>query len=196
MRICLAISFFCVCQFCWSSGPVAHEGSVVLQNGEVLTGQIYMPSFELIFLVSEEQRIALPAHKIQQVRFYDAAIDVNRKFEVYRSADGGISGALLYEIVLFGDVKVLRRPKVSAQLISGASHADYLYYFSHNDSIEDLIKFNRLLFSKIKSELGEPLTSFMRVNDLYPDNIVDAMRIIKFYNSAKHSHQVIADLGS
>ena len=74
-RIMLFLGFLSICNFAWSGEPVSYQGVIVLQTGEVVTGEIYMPSFELVFLVSDQQRIALPVYKIKQVRFYDNTIN-------------------------------------------------------------------------------------------------------------------------
>ena len=169
-----------------------YEGAVVLQSGQVMTGKIYMPSFELVFLVSGEERIALPVSKIRQVRFYDPSINVNRKFEVYRYSGSGYPGLTLFETVLTGDVKVLRKPRTDKLDISGADHKAFSYYFATDEGVKNLARFNHLLFPAIQEELGEMLKIFMQEHHLDAKDEIDAIQIIKFYNGARNGHHVVA----
>lgn len=190
----LFIGFLAISKLGWSAQPVSFQGVVVLQSGEVITGQIYMPSFELVFLVSDEQRIALPVHKIKQVRFYDHFIDVNRKFEVFQYSEAGFSGLALFETVLVGHIQVLRKPRMNRLGVSGDDHAEFNYYYVTVDGIENVLKFNRKLFPLIQAELGNVLKEFLREHSLNASNTVDAIQIIKFYNSARNTSQVMAGL--
>ena len=194
MRIIFFTVFLTITQAVWAAVPVPYQGVVVLHSGQILTGQIYMPSFELIFMVSGEQRIALPVHLVRQVRFYDSGIDVNRKFEVLHYAEAGGSGLALFETVLAGQVKVLRKPRTSRLGISGGNHDEFDYYYVADRTIVSMSKFYHQLFPLLERELGGSIREFMRLHNLEASNTADAIQIIRFYNKRVGAHQVVAGL--
>jgi len=195
VRTILFLGFLTIAKVVWSAEPVSYQGMVVLQTGQVLTGQIYMPSFELVFLVSGEKRMALPVHKIKQVRFYDSSIDVNRKFELlHYYSETGFSGLVLFETVLVGNIKVLRKPRMGRLNASGGDHDEFNYYYVSDNGIESMSKFHRKLLPGMQDELGDALKEFLRVHDLSATNSMDAIQIIKFYNNTRNSPQVMAGL--
>lgn len=178
----------------YAADPIAYEGSVVLRSGEVMAGRIYIPSFELVFVITDDQRLALPIHRISQIRIYDHQLNVNRKFFVQASKESGFVPPVLFEIILWGDINVYRKPKQQFVNFSALDHLDFDYYFEGGDQFEKLEKFSKRLYPIILQERGASIIDFIRANDLSPNDEVGAIQIIRHYNQSKRSNQMIADL--
>lgn len=172
--------------------PTSFQGAVVLVSGEVATGQIYFPSFELIFVITEEERLALPISKISQLRFYDHEANVNRKFKTYW--DDLEQRRLLFEVVSFGEIDILRKPKSSLQSQSKLDHGDYQYFFATNDIVQDFSNFRSKLLPIIKDDMGDAADRFLREHGLNVQKEADIIRIIQHYNQSRRSSVLIADL--
>lgn len=186
MRSILILVLFPICSVSLAEDPAFYEGIVVLENGDVLSGKLLMPTFELVLVVSEEGRLAVPVHKIDQVRFYDHVANLNRRFGAFSDGTSWGNQKVLFEIVLFGEIKVLRKPKSFFQDISKMKHSDYQYYYViENECIMKLDGSNRDLFVKMKSELGSNFAVFVRERGLYHNYTADAIQMIKFFNESR-----------
>src|SRR5688572_11402532 len=91
------------------------DGSIVLSTGEVRVGTISPEaSHDLILFQQGELRMVYPAHAIKAFYFYDKPADINRRYVSLKEQAGVQVRHALYEVVISGDVSVVRRKKMTA----------------------------------------------------------------------------------
>jgi len=187
--------FFCLLllnsQYLKSQSLNWYEGSVVLVSNKVLTGKISIePIHDIILLQEGDLRTVYPAHKIQSLYFYDGTANINRRFISVKMEDERQAHCALFEIVLQGEVMLLRRQKIKAFSLSDA--LDFTYHVKLKKELVPLSKFNRKIYPQLVSLNDTRLEDFVSKNRLGAINDVNSIRIIEFYNSLIRSDDVIA----
>ena len=159
------------------------DGSLVLSNGNVRVGRISIEcDHDLVLFEQEAVRTVYPAHKIQSVYFYDYTTNVNSRYQSLRKSEGVGSRFYLYEVVLAGEIDVLRRKKSSA-FPKHTAPTDYNYFIHHNNVLVPLRKFKRKIFPYIQSSSDKWLKEFITAKRLNIQLPANAIRIIEYYNS-------------
>ncbi len=87
----------------------------------------------------------------------------------------------LYEVIITGEVNVVRRTKQSAFSVH-ADALDFNYFILYNDKLTPLRKFNRKIFPHLISPSDDRLKKFISTNRLTAHHAGNAIRIIDFYN--------------
>jgi hypothetical protein len=168
------------------------EGSLVLSNSEVHIGRIsFECDHDLVLFEKNDSRMIFPAHKIKSVYFYDSTTNINRRYVSLKVADGAGSRYYFYEIVLAGEIDVLRRKKSSA-FSKHIDPLDYNYFIYYNETLTPLQKFKRKIFPHLQSTSDRRLAEFItarRLNIHLPEN---AIQIIEYYNSVANNSETIA----
>jgi|SRR5579859_711267 len=158
-------------------------GVVVLSDGQVFTGSIYYPQgFDMIFLRTDDGRIALSAAKIQLFRYYDSSAQINRKFISIKKDE---SDSRIYEVVAGGEVAVLRVLKRHA----GAVHPDeidsYDYFTYTKGMLEPIAHFRNKVFPKILEDQPIEIQAYVHREGLDPCEMKSALLIIAEFNRIK-----------
>lgn len=167
-------------------------GSVVLETQEVLVGEIAIEkNHDLILFRKNKQVDVLPAHQIHSFQFYDERANLNRKFVSLRETNMVWKVHRLYEVVVPGDVIVLRKEKTLATPKKSDAD-DFTYAVRYANEIVDLKSFRTKVFPAIVKDGGPLLSMFMLDNHLNPNNAANAIRIIKYYNQLKREDQALA----
>lgn len=170
------------------------EGSLVLTNGEVLVGKISLESeHDLVLFEQRDSRMVYPAHKIKSLYFYDEDHDINRRFISLKEDDEVRSAHQLYEIVISGDVSVMRRKKAGTYAV-GSEPYDYNYFISCQEGVMPLKKFKRKIYPTLKAKSGDRLAGFVTKNRLHADLPVNAIRIIEYHNGLVQEHERYANI--
>lgn len=158
--------------------PLWYEGVIVLSSEEVLTGQVAIHvDHDIVLYKSGEKVEVYPAHKVRNIFFYDQKADINRKFISLGQYRQNIKEYKLYEVVLRGELTVLRKEKRYAK----NQHNDFAYYIKYKDRILSLKQFRNRIFPSMRS--NDELSLFMRSEHLNPNLAKDAILLIKFYNA-------------
>jgi hypothetical protein len=164
----------------------------VLSNSEVHTGRISLEcDHDLVLFERNDSRTVFPAHKIKSVYFYDSETNINRRYISLKVAHGAGSQYYFYEIVLAGEIDVLRRKKSSA-ISKHVDPLDYNYFIYYNEKFVPLRKFKRKIFPRLQSTADKRLAEFIsarRLNLHLPKN---AIQIIEYYNSVANNSESIA----
>lgn len=170
-----------------------YSGSVVLSNQEVYVGELYIENQFDLLLIKEDSKVkVLPAHKIQAIYYYDSAENINRRFVSIAEQQESFRYFRLYEIVLRGEVSVLRREKRYADhQLEDYHSAGFQYYVQWNNNLTNLKKFRVDVFPQLPEFSNPALNSYIRKNKLNCNQEGDAIRIIDFYNHLAND-QVIA----
>lgn len=168
-----------------------YEGSVVLASNKVLTGKIAIePVRDIILLQEGDLRTVYPAHKIQSLYFYDEVADINRRFISMKDQDIIRTRYEFFEIVLQGEVIVLRRQKTKAFNLSDA--LDFTYHVKYKNEFVLLRKFTRKIYPQLVMLHDTRLEDFISENGLKANTDANSIRIIEFYNRLIRSDDAIA----
>jgi hypothetical protein len=167
-----------------ASIPQWLQGSLVLHTQEVLTGEVSIEACHDVVLFRQNCHVDVyPAHKVSGLYYYDPAANVNRKFVSLASTSGYRPVFRLYEVVLTGEVNLLRhgRPNIT----HAASHElhGFQYLIRFRDDLLSLRKFRSRIYPKMLRAHSESIGQFVKDNHLNPNDPASAIRIIQYYNT-------------
>jgi hypothetical protein len=163
----------------------------VLESDIVLTGRISIePVHDLILVDDGVRRMVYPAHTIKALYFYDESLNINRKFISIKDKDVIRHQHQLFEIVLQGEVTVLRRQKARSSYPSDG--LDFSYFVRYGADMVLLRQFNRKVYPALLSKARARLEAFIAANHLGAANDVNSIRIIEFYNQLVLSEEAVA----
>ena len=169
-----------------------YSGSVVLESREVLVGEIALEKNHDLILFRKNNHVdVLPAHKIESVQFYDERANINRKFISLQETNLVWKVYRLYEVVVPGDVIVLRKEKALATPKKSNAH-DFIYVVRYANENFDLKSFRTKVYPTIGKDGGLLLSMFMLDNHLNPNKSANAIQIIKYYNQLKREDPALA----
>jgi len=168
-----------------------HQGSVVLPSQEVLVGEISSRGIhDAILFRSNKQVYVLAAHKIQSVQYYDSQANINRRFISIRECNVVWRVHKLYEVVVQGEVSVLRKPKTRST--QPLDTEDHIYYVRLQSEIVDLKSFRSKVYPTLARNGGQMLSLYMFEQQLNPNLSAEAIRIIQYYNALMKEDQSLA----
>jgi hypothetical protein len=168
------------------------EGSLVLNNKEVLCGKISVEEkYDMVLFKAGDRVDVYPAHSIQAVFYYDENAHINRKYIVLEDTKRPMRRVSLYEIVLSGPVVIVRHVKnVSFKPYSDAK--DFQYYVRYEKELVSLEKFRSRVYDKLVNDAGLSLSVFVTENKLDPNVSAHAIQIVEAYNDLVRSAQTMA----
>ncbi len=185
------VSIFCLILSLqlYGQSPQWHEGSLVLKNNHVLQGKLAVqPAHDMILFRTKDRMKVYTADKITAAYFYDEATNVNRKYISLDESEYSFSASYLYEVVLFGEVRLVRRLSNNA----GMDHAQaYRYFVLVGKELVSLKKFRTKVYPDLLSR-SEGLFTFINKYDLNPNNSADIVRIIDYYNQESRMTSMLA----
>lgn len=130
------------------------------------------------------------ADKILSLFFYDADENINRKFISFTEKINSFRASYLYEVVVFGEIKILRR-----LLFSFADPGDdknsYHYFVLAGNELVTINKFRTKVFPDLLNA-SESLSGFIHENRLNPNVHEDVIRIVEYFNRVSRSKSLIA----
>jgi hypothetical protein len=188
----IAVFFGAYANMASAESPSWYEGSLVLATNEVKQGKISIqPAYDLVLFKSKDEFMVYPAHRISSIFYYDQKANINRKFiSLEQHHAFAPKRYQLFEIVLMGDVRVLRRI-VSAAADPKDEAKAYQYYLQHKEILLELHMFRNKLYPKLVSS-SSILSNFIETNRLNPSDAADIIRIVEFYNKNRNSMDVLA----
>lgn len=166
--------------------PTWYDGSLVLADDEVVVGKITVhESHNLVLVQSGQKAVVYPAYKVHSIFIYDSRANINRKYVSLANSLQNFKTYKLYEIVLRGELTLLRKEKP----LSGGSAVDFNYYILDNGKILSLKQFRSKIFPSLANQ--KEFLEFMRKEDLNPNVSADVVRLIQFYNQmTAESHPI------
>lgn len=173
--------------------PTWYKGSIVLKSRQVLKGSLSVQTNHNVVLFKVGDEIAVyPAHKVQTVHYYDDEEDVNRKYIALQQTIGAQTMHRLFEVVVFGDVNVLRRQKILAYSIH-YEVIDYDYFtWRNHEEIRPIKEFKRVVYPALLASNPEKIKGFVKQNRLSLKRTPHAIRIVEFYNEQNALQNTIA----
>lgn len=168
------------------------EGSLVLSNCEVLVGDIALqPQYDLILFQSGSSRMVYPAFRLKSLSVFDKEANINRRFVSRQERTNARTSFHLYEVVISGQVEVLRRMKDNS-LSERYAELNFNYFVKHNDSLVPLKKFGRKVFPELISSSEGKLNEYVNAHNLQKYNMSNALQIIGYYNRLIKSQETLA----
>ena len=113
------------------------------------------------------------------IYYYDDSAGINRRFISLKENSALHNHYQLFEIVVRGEVSVLRKQKTRWANPSDA--LDFTYYVSYLDDVVLLRKFGKKIYPQLKSSM-EKLDDFVSANHLREYDSSNSITIIEFYN--------------
>lgn len=168
-----------------------YEGSVVLRNHQVLTGTVAIDAMHDVVLHKVDSQVNVyPAYKIMWLYFYDPVANINRRYMSWPAATMVARvRSQLYEVVLQGDIMVLRRPR---DMQTTAAIDGYHYFLKRDDGVMPLYSFKKKVYPTLLEETDGLLDAFRKENKLNPMEIADAVKLIEFYNQQVRAGNIMA----
>lgn len=156
---------------------------VVLNNNEVLVGEVVIqPGLDLILFKAGETRTFYAADKINYININDGDVNIPRKFVSLRSDKHGRPTINLYEVVIQGELSVLRKPRGSSLPDFNDAHG-YEYFVKESSGLVKLSDFRKSIYPIIEQYYSEgQLMKFMNQENLSPWSPSDAIKLIEIYN--------------
>lgn len=189
MRVVITCAFTLAVQACLSQvAPVWHQGSVVLDTRKVLVGEVALsPSNELILFRYSGNPISLPAYRVESFRYFDEVANINRQF---------LSTVLerrpkFYEVVVQGEVKLVRTPRSSDFLAASSEVSAYHYFIVKDNRLEPVRKFRSGIYPALISEQAS-LIELVGNQHLHLYELASIIKILREYNHLHAGRMALA----
>jgi hypothetical protein len=168
-----------------------YQGTIILKNEKTLHGEISLQSdHDAVFLKNGDAVMVYPAHKIQSFHFLDKESRATRKFITLEMLFGVGSMHLIYELVLEGEVNVIRKERAVWYSVYYES-MDYDYYILQEDQFIPINKFRKKIYPLLLENDPE-LKAYARENALGAGRLTDVLKIIEHYNERRLLTQEVA----
>ncbi|MEK6780610.1 MAG: hypothetical protein AABY93_02835 [Bacteroidota bacterium] len=166
------------------------QGIIVMVDGEVRQGELAFQVSEIVLFRDAGVVTVFPANKVRSFRNYDQEENINRKFVSRASQTGRI--ASFYEIVVWGEVSVMR--KLKSQVISNQENSDkdgYDYFICFQNNLVNLRHFRSKVYPNLISSSSQ-MEVLISCHHFNPNNKADAIQIIQFYNRVTYTETLVA----
>ena len=167
-----------------------YNGSVVLTSDKVIIGKMVIdPLLDVVLFEDNNKRTVYPAYKVRSLYFYDDSNDINRRFIALKEKILPYNDHKLFEIVVHGEVNVLRKQKT--RFANPSDALDFIYYVSYRDDVVLLRKFGKKIYPQLKSSM-EKLDDYVSANHLREYDSSNSITIIEFYNRQLRDEMITA----
>lgn len=165
------------------------EGVAVLEDRQVVAGTIARQSADLILIRKSDGVAVFPAHRLSSFRFYDPVQNINRMF--VSGVEGEYRSARFFEVVVAGEITVMRDQSVFSEDIDECRAKDFRYFLrGPAGTILPIRTFRRDFLRTIAGALSEDELSRFSSNEP-----ADVIRMIRLYNQRLFTPS-IAGIGS
>jgi hypothetical protein len=159
-----------------------YAGSLVLRSGKVLRGEISVRyEYDVLLFRLGHEDMVYPAHKIHSFTISDDDAETRRSFVSLQLSIGPATVFRFYEVVLDGELSVLRRQRVVWYSI----HLDedtYDYFVKSGRDVTSIQMFKRKVLPGMLREPENKLSSYVRKYRLSKHKLPDLIRIINQHN--------------
>ena len=161
------------------------EGIVLLKDNKLLRGEISVrPDCDVVLFRIGEIEMVYPAHRIVSLSFFDDDLGERRTFISVLNEAGAARAYELYEVVLDGEISILRK-----ELSSWQSYylevEDFAYFAFMNNELMDLKTFRRRAYKRLLKDNAADIDEYVRENHLNPNTFMDMVRVINKINVEK-----------
>ncbi len=179
-----------------------HAGLLILPNNEQLeTNILFDASTDLIQVQTGTTIKVYSARQVLAFQYFDPHTNVVRHYESHLYArNHARKTRMFFEVVVAGEMKVLRRFKSWKQARSvTASHTDQLWYDSNNtydylvytqNKFIPIKNFKKVILPQLLQEYGDALNAFMKKQQLTVFSQRGRLMVINRYNVLKNAEAV------
>lgn len=172
---------------------IAYEGTIVLETNEIVTGLFYFEEkMNLLYKRKQTGLEIFPIYKVKALYFYDARENINRRY-IKLANDKSRSNLpnQLYEVVLGGELKVLRKRKAydfpvkveSPGLNKAEENAyNYHYFIQFNEDLLEICDFSKKVLPHMRSQHPRELDLLLKEQDWNVHQASGAIQLIEEYN--------------
>jgi hypothetical protein len=166
-----------------------YKGVIVDCDQTVIQSELAVePALDVLLYKVDSTVSLMPAHKVKSFRYFDAEKNINRQFVSLRTE--GVYH--FYEIVIQGDVQVLRRLKKYASGWEADEGYDYDFFIFFAGKILPLSKFKPISFSALVNVYGERLIDFVEQNRLDLSKVASVFLVVKKCNQFSFDQRAVA----
>lgn len=180
--LCVGVCLFLSLSDALADSPDWMMGCIKLKNGTDKYGLVQPDLKREIVLFRESDResmLVIPAASIISLTYFEGS--AMRKFRAVSQRDGACGFSCLFEILLDGEIQILRRPSVETGEQQVAPY--FNVYIHHADGVTPIQFFNRrVLPSLVKS--NDALRAFIRQHQLKGNTLKNTIKIVRFYNES------------
>lgn len=161
-----------------------NKGAVVLADQQVVTGEFCVQVvYDLIFFKSGESVNVFPAHMVASLQVYDEQANINRKFVVQQSAARGFTEYHIYEVVVHGQMSLLRRQNALAANLNEMSDVyDFDYFVVMDGETCFLHQFREKVYPVMLKRCDSAVSGYVKDQKLNPNDASAAIQLIQYYN--------------
>jgi hypothetical protein len=171
-----------------------YNGSITLADNQVLVGRLSNSGTnDFVVFQSAEGKATILAHEIKSLRYYDSLSNINRQF-VSIKHDNPFQFYKLYEVVIQGKVKVLRKPRRLFRPHSLHEISDYNYFVEYNEELIPIKKFRAIVYPELIRERPIEVEQFVSMHHLNINEMKAALLILKEYNQLQSKKELVAKL--
>jgi hypothetical protein len=169
-----------------------YDGVIIDARQEVILSQLMLePAFDAVIYkptLDTATRIILPAHRVRSFRYFDVHNNINRQFISIRQ-DGVYR---FYEVVIFGEVKVVRRLKKGVLSWEADEGHDYDFFCSFRNELVDLKKFKAAVVPHLVQVYGQDLADFIDQNRFRFHDVAAVFAVVKRCNELTARYHSVA----
>lgn len=170
---------------CYSTIVSAEEwnrGYVVLTNNRVIKGEFAVRTdCDVVILRNGDALMVYPAHKVKWLSIFDTQINEKRDFISLEETFGAAVTHELYEVLLDGELSVLRKERSSWQALY-MEMDDFEYYVQYQDELIPLNKFRRKHYRKLYRSASADFRKHVKEKRLNIYQLRDTLLIIDRIN--------------
>jgi hypothetical protein len=166
------------------------EVVVVLRSEQVLSGRLtFEPILGVILFESANgNREVYSAYQVHSLNYYDARNNINRRY-VSLKEPSLHRGDTFYEIVVQGNVSLVRRQIMRFNHLSDVTDFNYFTWFE--DKLSPMRHFKRSVYPVLEQKQAA-IAAFRTENQLHPGDMIDAIQLIEFYNKLTKATEALA----
>lgn len=177
----------------WSQSLRWVDGVVVLKTETVLNGRVSFDVRHDVILFEgnrDHSRSVYPAYQVSSLHYYDDRESINRRFISICDSTAPRPYPSFYEIVLQGEVTLLRKQHLRA--FRTTDPIDYDYYTWFDEELIPIHKFRRQVYPDLRASAAAQLDNFILESGAFANNDINAIRIIEYYNDLSKPVGVMA----
>lgn len=156
-----------------------HAGSIVLADKTVHKGEVVVHgAFDLVLFRDASGVMVYPAHKISALYYFDVAANINRKY-VSLATSVESKHFAIFEIVLYGDIKVVRKVQ-SQRSDTSDDRQGYNYFIHFQNELISMNDFDKTVFPLLSHD-SPSLPGMVSEAKLNPSTAADVIPILKLF---------------
>lgn len=176
------------------SSDLWSKGCVTLSDDQVIVGEFsHQEQLDLLIHRSLDGIKVLPLYRVKLLRYYDSVANINRQFLTIRDTHS-FQQWKLFEVVVQGKVKVVRRLKFHRPEFFASQANDYNYFVWDNSKLTSISQFRHDAYPKLLEDNSYEIKSFVETHHLGLRDVKSVIMIVKEYNKLQSQRRLMAQV--